>query len=153
MTTDPLVDTDVQRTTDPASREARVQLTPGRVVTGYVDGGWWPRSTDPAVEFPALITALTSILGPISRVRYNLDAWTTTPCKLTVGNQVVRMDGFRTMMQPDTVTLTAHNRQRISLLVLPPHTPEGVAHAVLKSAANPDTTATVQDILTSNGCT
>ncbi len=65
-------------------------------------------------------------------------------------DQVVRMEGFRTM-QPTTVTLTGQNRRRISLLVVPRTTPDSVARAVLRSAADPDTTASVQDILTSNG--
>jgi hypothetical protein len=150
MTTDSLVDTDVPSTTDPTRPEARLQLKPDRAVTGYVDGGWWPRSTDPAMEFPALVTALAPTMGPITRVGYNLDAWTTAARKLTVRDQVVRIEGFRTM-QPNTVTLTTQNRQRISLLVVPPDTPGGVARAVLRSAADPDTAATVQDILTSNG--
>ncbi|MFC0112057.1 DUF5994 family protein [Kibdelosporangium aridum] len=150
MTTDTLVDTGRQPTTGPVRSEVRSRMKPGNAATGQVDGGWWPRSTDPAAEFPALVEALTSTLGPISRVGYNLDAWTATVRKLTVRDRVVRMEGFRTM-QPNTVTLTGRNRQRISLLVVPPDTPGGVARAVLRSVAAPATTATVEDILTSNG--
>lgn len=125
-------------------------MKPANATPGHVEGAWWPRSTDPAAEFPTLVTALISALGPISRVGYNLDAWNTTTRKVIVQNRVVRMEGFRTM-QPNTVTLTGQNRRRISLLVVPPDTPGGVARAVLRSAADPDTTASVQDILTSNG--
>jgi hypothetical protein len=150
MTTDTLVGTDFQPDSDPARSEVRLRMKPDNAVPGHVDGGWWPRSTDPAAEFPALVAALTSTLGPISRAGYNLDAWTATARKLTVHDRVVRMEGFRTM-QPHTVTLTGQNRQRISLLVVPPDTPGGVARAILRSAADPDTTATVHDILTSNG--
>jgi hypothetical protein len=151
MTTDTLVGTeDLQPATDPARSEVRLRMKPDDAAPGHVDGGWWPRSTDPAAEFPALVAALTSILGPISRAGYSLDAWNATARKLTVHDQVVRMEGFRTM-QPNTVTLTGQNRRRISLLVVPPDTPGGVARAVLRSAADPDTTAAVQDILASNG--
>lgn len=150
MTTDSLVDTDVQPTTEPTRREVRLQMKPDNAAPGHVDGGWWPRSTDPAAEFPALIAALTSTLGPISRVGYNLDAWTTTARKLTIRDRVVRMEGFHTM-QPNTVTITGQNRHRTSLLVIPPDTPSDMAHAILSSASAPNTTATVQDILTSNG--
>jgi hypothetical protein len=58
------------------------------------------------MEFPALVTALAPTMGAITRVGYNLDAWTTTARKLTVRDQIVRIEGFRTM-QPNTVTLTA----------------------------------------------
>ncbi|MFC0111955.1 DUF5994 family protein [Kibdelosporangium aridum] len=90
-------------------------------------------------QSPALVAALSSTLGPISRVGYNLDAWTTTARKLTVRDRVVRMDGCRTM-QPNTVTLTGQNRHRISLLVIPPDTPGDVARAILSSVSAPDTT-------------
>ncbi|WP_193441137.1 DUF5994 family protein [Actinosynnema sp. ALI-1.44] len=150
MTTDTLANMALRLPNDPARNEVRLRMKPDNAAPGHVDGGWWPRSTDSATEFPALVATLTSTWGPISRVGYNLDAWTATARKLTVHDRVVRMDGFRTM-QPNTVTLTGHNRQRITLLVVPPDTPGGAARAILRSAADPGTTATVQDILTSNG--
>ncbi|WP_237773871.1 DUF5994 family protein [Actinosynnema sp. ALI-1.44] len=35
---------------------------------GNVDGAWWPWSTDPAMEFPALVMALSSWVGPARHV-------------------------------------------------------------------------------------
>jgi hypothetical protein len=36
----------------------RLSLKPTGSVRGAVDGAWWPRSTDPAVELAALIEEL-----------------------------------------------------------------------------------------------
>jgi hypothetical protein len=54
-------------------------------------------------------------------------------------------------MDPNTVVVTGPNQRRMSLLVVPPNTPGGVARAVLRSATEPDNVASVEEILTSNG--
>ena len=41
----------------------RLRLKPTAALPGYVDGGWWPQSLDPVVEFPALITELATRLA------------------------------------------------------------------------------------------
>lgn len=64
--------------------------------------------------------------------------------------RVVRYEGFHTIDR-HTVTAIGTNARRVSLLVVPPNTPGGVARAVLRSAAGSDSTATVEDILSSNG--
>ncbi len=33
-----------------------------------LDGGWWPRSTDPAEELPSLVLALDKLHGRVTRV-------------------------------------------------------------------------------------
>jgi hypothetical protein len=119
--TEHLLDARGRLAADPARREVRLWMKPADAAPGHVQGAWWPQSTDPAAEFPALVAVLTSSLGPISRMGYNLDAWNTIARKMTVQDRVVRIEGFRTM-QPNTVTLTGQNRRRISLLVVPPDT-------------------------------
>jgi hypothetical protein len=117
---------------------------------GLMDGGWWPRSSDPAAEFPGLVSGLAGWVGPVSRVSYNLDAWQPVASKVSMPGGVVRFEGFHSM-DADTVTVIGADRRRVSLLVVPPATAGGVARAVLRSAARNDAIATVEDILTSNG--
>lgn len=124
-------------------------MKPDAAVGGAVDGAWWPRSTDPVAEFPPLVTAMDA-RGAIRRVSYHLDTWDRTDRKLDVGDLVVRMEGFRAT-QPDTVSLIRQDYTRIRLLVVPPGTPEGVAHAVLRATATAAATTTVEEILTHNG--
>ncbi|MBB5955906.1 hypothetical protein FHS29_002487 [Saccharothrix tamanrassetensis] len=138
-------------TTDPAARQrgVRFALKPGAAPRGHVDGAWWPWSTDPAAEFPALVRALAA-RGPIRRASYHLGVWDVIGRRLTVDGVVVRMEGFHTT-QPDTVTLIGPHLTRTKLLLVPPGTPGDTARAVLRSAADPDNASTAEEILTSLG--
>lgn len=101
-----------------ASDEPRMEMKPAGSATGYMDGGWWPRSTDPASEFPGLIGALHEQVGQVSRVAYNLDFWATVHRKLTVDGRVVRCEGFHTM-NAHTVTAIGVDSRRVTVLVVP----------------------------------
>jgi len=47
----------------PATRmPLRLQLDPNRPAEPYLDGAWWPRSTELPAELPALLTALSADL-------------------------------------------------------------------------------------------
>ncbi|MGZ3146446.1 DUF5994 family protein [Lentzea chajnantorensis] len=73
--------------TAPADRRGlalRLQLKPPGAALGPVDGGWWPWSDELAAELPVLVTALGARLGPVNRVSYRLDTWTTVARKTPV---------------------------------------------------------------------
>jgi uncharacterized protein DUF5994 len=129
--------------------EPRLRMKPADAATGSVDGDWWPPSLDPTTAFPELVSALQPWLGPVSRIAYHLGLWEPAPRKQTVDGRMIRYEGFHTI-DPHTVTAIGTNTRRVSLLVVPPPTPDGVARAVLLSAAGSDSTATVADILASN---
>ena len=42
----------------------RLRLKPRGPVTGFVDGGWWPRSRDLAAELPALLAVSRPVYAP-----------------------------------------------------------------------------------------
>nr|WP_042193660.1 DUF5994 family protein [Kibdelosporangium sp. MJ126-NF4]CEL20833.1 hypothetical protein [Kibdelosporangium sp. MJ126-NF4]CTQ98362.1 hypothetical protein [Kibdelosporangium sp. MJ126-NF4] len=136
-----------RRNTEP---ELRLKMKPSAAVRGSVDGGWWPRSTDPVVEFPALIMALSSWVGPARRLAYHPDDWQPVANTLTVEDWTVHLEALHTV-RANTVELTGPNLASLCVLVVPPATPGGVARAVLRSASSSDTVATVEDILSSNG--
>jgi hypothetical protein len=139
-------DVPLQRT----RRELRLKIKASTAARGTFDGGWWPWSTDPAAEFPALVMALSSWVGPARHLAYHPDDWEPAESTLTVEGWTVHLAATRTM-QPNTVVLTGPNLKQIRVLVVPPATPGGVARAVLRSASGSDTIATVEDILASNG--
>ncbi|ONI90641.1 hypothetical protein ALI144C_02950 [Actinosynnema sp. ALI-1.44] len=128
----------------------RLEMKPPGAASGHVDGGWWPRSNDPAVEFPALLAALDAWVGPTSRVSYRLGTWSGIGRKVTIGGRAVRFEGFHSM-DHDTVVVIGADSRRVNLLVVPWDTPGGKARAVLRSTAARDSTASVADILASNG--
>ena len=135
---------------EPVRAEVRLRMKPNTAARGHVDGAWWPRSHDPAAEFPGLILALSSWVGPIRRVTYHLHDWDSTRRELTVEGWAVTLVGLSTL-DANTVVVTGSNQRRMMLLVVPPGTPGGAARAVLRSAAGPDTVDSVEMILASNG--
>lgn len=127
-------------------RACRWTMKSPTAAPGLVDGGWWPWSTDPANEFPPLITAMAALGMRVLRVSYHLGTWAPTGRLLTVGDTDVRLEGFRTT-QPHTVTMIGPGRARTRLLVIPPATPGGAARAALRAAADVDSTTTAEDVL------
>jgi hypothetical protein len=110
----------------------RLEMKPPDAPRGHVDGGWWPRSSDPAAEFPALIAALSSRVGPVNRVSYHLDSWGVVARKVSVAGRPVRFEGFHSM-DPHTVVVIGTDSRRVNLLVVPSDVVGGVARAVLRA--------------------
>ena len=141
----------VQDRTDVGQRNSpehtpRLRLKPKAPHSGYVDGGWWPRSDDLSAELPDLLAVLSVRLGRIDRVMYNLSEWAKAPAKLATGGRRVRLDGYQ--RQPtNTVEVLGLNRNRIALLVVRPNADPDQAHATLMAAAAPSNDSTVESLL------
>lgn len=100
--------------------------------TGWVDGAWWPRTTDLAAEAPALVEALSDRLGSVETVTYHLGSWQPAAHRLTVGRARVRLAGYR-WQNRHTIDLIGPAR-RLTLLVVPPQTdPEKADRALAAS--------------------
>lgn len=126
-------------------RSLRLRLKPKAPITGYVDGGWWPRSRDLATELPGLLGVLAVRLGPVRQVAFALGAWDAAPRRAEIDGHSVRLEGFRSQ-DASTVYVTGTNRQRISLLLVPPEATDGAGHDAMMMAARPgsaDRTATI----------
>lgn len=90
-----------------------------------LDGVWWPRSRDLAVEVPQLVATLQTKGIRISRVAYSREGWDGVVRKLATGNRTVRLGWFRTI-DPNSVSLTSSDgRIRLDLLVIPPESQPG----------------------------
>ncbi|MGO9154600.1 DUF5994 family protein [Mycobacterium sp.] len=138
--------TDVGRHPTPPEHTPRLRLKSKAPQTGYVDGAWWPHSDDLTTELPDLLAVLSVRLGPIDRVLYKLTDWAKAPTELTTGGHAVRLDGYR-LQPPNTVEALGLNRNRIVLLVVPPHTAPDRAYATMTAAAAPDDDSTVDGLL------
>ncbi|GAB3288577.1 DUF5994 family protein [Parasphingorhabdus pacifica] len=106
-------------------------------VRGQVDGGWWPWSRDPEVEFPELVMALRPRIGWANRVSYHLDMWAAVPRKMFIEGRTVHFEGFRSM-DPHTVAVTSSIAGRLSLLVVPLDASEEAARAAMTAAVSND---------------
>ncbi|RLK25473.1 hypothetical protein DER29_3480 [Micromonospora sp. M71_S20] len=112
----------------------RLRIQPTRSTRTLLDGGWWPRSTDPLAELPGLVLAIDLLHGPIVRLVLNADAWDGNPRHLTVDGRVLRLGHFTS--QPATLlTAICRNDDRVDLLVVPPETPAVLAEAAMALAA------------------
>src|SRR6266536_3552248 len=122
----------------PPSRP-RMRLQPDLSARTLLDGGWWPRSADPAAELPGLILAIEERHGPITRIMLGRAGWDASrPRRLRVdgpaGSRVVRLGWFETM-PAGLLTATARAGRRTDLLTVPPDTCEQAAQAAMEQAA------------------
>jgi hypothetical protein len=103
-----------------------------------LDGGWWPRSADPAAELPGLVLDLDKLHGRITRVLLGAAGWNASrPSRLRmggVGGRVVRLGWFASM-PAGLLTAISASDQRTDLVTIPPHTSEQDAAAAMEQAA------------------
>ena len=83
---------------------SRVVFPSSPTAQGVVDGSWWPRTRDPAVELPALIAAVTDRLGMVDRIALNASAWDAHTIRV-IGCDSSHLDLLVT--PPDTATTLA----------------------------------------------
>jgi hypothetical protein len=125
--------------------DLRLRLKPRGPVTGFVDGGWWPRSRNLPAELPALLAVLAVRMGPVESVSYNLDTWGPTPRRITYDGRLVRLAGYRSQ-HPATIDLLSANH-RVTLLVVAPGAAPESAHGALKAAGHRGNTDRVDALL------
>jgi Family of unknown function (DUF5994) len=123
----------------PASRP-RLRLQPGLTASTLLDGGWWPRSADPAAELPGLILALDQRHGRITHVMLGRAGWDASrPRRLRVdgpaGSRTVRLGWYATM--PAGLLTATARAGRTDLLTIPPDTSQPAARAAMDQAAQP----------------
>lgn len=131
---------------EPRRHTLRLRLKPKAPTTGFVDGGWWPHSRDLVAELPALLAVLGVRPGRIEGVTYNLTSWEPAARHVTVAGEAIRLEGFHTQ-HPDTVTVTGHDRQRLTLLVISPEATPAAAHDALMRASQRDNTDSTEALL------
>ncbi|MFF5260052.1 DUF5994 family protein [Actinomadura viridis] len=113
-----------------------------------LDGGWWPRSTDPVAELPGLILALQAgpqAHGPaddhgrITHVMLRVADWDSRPRRLRVDGpadtRMVRLSWFDTLPTGLLTALYADGH-RVDLLTVPPYTSHAAARSALELAAH-----------------
>ncbi|WP_199435042.1 DUF5994 family protein [Qaidamihabitans albus] len=131
---------------EPRRQPLRLRLKPEIPTTGYVDGAWWPRSRALPAELPGLLAVLAARLGPIERVTYSPATWEAAPRRISVDGRSIRLDGFHAQ-HADTVTVTGTNRQRVTLLAVPPAASSASAHHCLAVAARLGNVETPEQLL------
>ncbi|GAA2428154.1 hypothetical protein GCM10010191_46430 [Actinomadura vinacea] len=132
----------------PSTPRLRMRSCPAGPPRTPLDGGWWPRSTDPVAELPGLILALQAGLqadGPaddharITHVMLRPDDWDSRPRRLRVDGpaytRVVRLSWFDTLPAGLLTAIYADGR-RVDLLTVPPSTSPAAARSAMELAAH-----------------
>jgi uncharacterized protein DUF5994 len=127
----------------------RLKLKPKTATAvGQVDGAWWPRSRDLALELRALLPVLAVRLGRIERVTYHLGDWVPPVRKIVVDGSVVRLGGVHSQ-RAGTLDVLAE-LHRITLLVVPAGSEPEQAHGVLLTAGHRDNADSVAELLSAS---
>ncbi|GGQ31114.1 MULTISPECIES: DUF5994 family protein [Streptomyces] len=133
----------IHQAVKPGAALLRLQTTQSR--QGLLDGAWWPRSRNVTIELPALITALTAHLGPITRVGLDTSTWQDVPTRLVIDGQVVHLDADP--VGDDTVLVTRGHNDHFALLVVPPDTTADAAREAMARAVRADNITQATQIL------
>jgi hypothetical protein len=90
-----------------------------RTGTGAVDGAWWPRSLNLAVELRPLLERLWADGHDVYRVSYSLGAWDSDPRRLDIAARQVKLGGFRSLDSASLSLVDSSGWRRLTLLVVP----------------------------------
>jgi hypothetical protein len=115
---------------------ARLSLKPSSSARGTVDGAWWPRSRDPAIELAALIEELSAQRTRVRGIALHRVGWDSAPRRiaLTSGRKVA-VDWFRGG-DLRTIQIIDANYQRMDLFIIPVDTTPALADLALTMATD-----------------
>jgi Family of unknown function (DUF5994) len=125
----------------------RLRLGPPTSHYTLLDGGWWPRSVDPAAELPGLVLAIDHLHGPVTQLVLNADDWDGYPYRIGMAGRVLRLAFFTSQPAGLLTALCGRNGDRVDLLIVPPGTDHGTAEAAMALAATADNQIHAQHIV------
>jgi uncharacterized protein DUF5994 len=130
--------------TPPSTPRLRLGTTDSRRT--LLDGGWWPRTTDPVAELPGLVVAIDALHGPVTRLILSSAGWDSHPRRLAVDGRVLRL-GYFTSQPVSLLTALCGQTDRVDLLVVAPDTAAQVAEEALTTAASDGNRVHAPDIV------
>ncbi len=140
-----MTDNRVTVTSLSAPSTPRLRMEPTASHGIVLDGGWWPRSTDPVAELPGLILALDKLRGPVTRLLLSAEGWDSHPRRLNVAGRVLRIGYFAS--QPTSLLTALYHNNRVDLLIVPHDTARRTADAAMALAATTSNLVHAQHIL------
>jgi hypothetical protein len=121
-----------------AARDCSVRLSrkPSSSARGALDGAWWPRSTDPAIELVALSEELGARHVSVRRIGLNMAGWDSAPGRIWLASgRRIAVDWFR-ISGGRLIRILGTDNQRIDLLLIPVETPPASAEPALTMATD-----------------
>lgn len=112
----------------------------------HLDGGWWPRSRDFALEFSDLAAHVTASYGRVLQAHCCASDWDSVPPHVLVaGHRVVVT--VSTPADPHLVELLLTSRVLLRLLVVPPELSTYHGEEALLASATPNNAETAASLL------
>jgi hypothetical protein len=129
-------DTLATATENPSEAQpARVSFREPIGPTGFIDGGWWPRSRDLAAELPPLLDVFWAAHREIVHISYNIDSWDAAPRRLRIAGRRVRLAGFHGQNPLTVFVSDSRHGDTAEMLLVAPETDAGVAQRALDLAS------------------
>jgi hypothetical protein len=122
-----------------------MRLKPAHRSCGFVQGAWWPRSTELAGELPSLLAALSLRVGSIDGVLYHEGGW--SPAPLSINHQGDQVIVSARQEWPNVISVFGPRFGRLDLLVVPPYTEPTHAYNMVITAASVDDASTPDQLL------
>jgi Family of unknown function (DUF5994) len=114
----------------------RLSLKPSSSAGGVLDGAWWPRSTDPAIELVALSEELAARRTLVRRIGLNMAGWGSAPGRIWLASgRRVAVNWFR-ITGGRLVRILGTGNQRIDLLLIPVDTDPTTAERAMTMATD-----------------
>ena len=129
----------------PAIGTLRLRLKPAHRSCGFVQGAWWPRSTELTSELASLLAALSLRVGSIDSVLYHENDWSPAPPGIKHQGDQVILGAHQKW--PNVVSLFGPRFGRLDLLVVPPHTEPTHAYNAVTTAASVNDASTPDQLL------
>lgn len=129
----------------PGGTEPRLRMT-AHTGAGHLDGGWWPRSRDLAVELVTLVEHLPARSGRIVRALVSLPDWDRAPRHVLAGGGGVEI-GSLTRDDTHLVVLETADRTTLRVLVVPPDFTRGQGEEALLASATAGNAHSALDVL------
>ena len=129
----------------PAIGTLRMRLKPAHRSCGFVQGAWWPRSTELTSELPSLLAGLSVRVGSIDSVLYHESDWSPAPLSIKHQGDQVILSAHQEW--PNIVSVFGPRFGRLDLLVVPPYTEPTHAYNVVTTAASVNDASTPDQLL------
>lgn len=113
---------------------ARLSLKPSSSTGSAVDGAWWPRLTDPAIELAALIEAVGAQRAPVRQIALTMSEWAGVPRRIRLaGGRKIAVDWVQTGDEP-LIRIIDTDDQQIDVFLVPVDTTPATADLALTVA-------------------
>lgn len=127
--------------------ETRLVIAGRHARRDHLHGAWWPHSTDIEDELAPMLVHALATLHAVLGVTLNRDEWPGAPLifqPLATRSPKISWYG---LTEPHLALLHCGGLDRVSVLVVPPDTPEDAALTAMLMAAAPGNTLTTTETL------